>query len=105
MGRRLLQTLESSLLDLAYLLHDEPPALHVAAQLRERIGWNGFVFGRAHVLQALRGLLQFGIEVADAEPRQGRLHAVDDTRVLTNERLALRSEEHTSELQSLRHLV
>ena len=44
---------------------------------------------RAHVFQALRRLLELRIEVADAEPHQGRLDAVDDGGVLANEGLAL----------------
>jgi hypothetical protein len=41
------------------------------------------------VFQALRRLLELGIEAADPEPRQGRLDAVDDAGVLANEGFAL----------------
>src|SRR5262249_59985079 len=41
------------------------------------------------MLQALRCFLEFGIEATDAEPRQGRLDAVDDGGVLANENFAL----------------
>ena len=81
--------LEARLLDLPYLLANELPALHVAAQLGERIGRDRLALGRAHVFQALRRLLELGIEVANAEPRQGRLDAVDDSGLLANEGLAL----------------
>src|SRR5215467_10321179 len=85
----LLQTLEPRRLNLAYLVHDEPPAFHVALQFGERIGRNGFAFGGADVYQALRSLLQLGVEIADAEPCQGRLHAIDDASSLANESLVL----------------
>src|SRR5215471_3177052 len=61
----------------------------VALQLRERIGWDRLALGRAQMFQALRRLLELGIEAADAEPRQGRLDAVDDGGLLANEGLAL----------------
>src|SRR5262245_1006892 len=41
------------------------------------------------MLQALRRLLELGIEVADTEPRQGRLDAIDDGSVLANKGLTL----------------
>src|SRR5262249_39930770 len=58
-------------------------------QFRERVGRDRLTFGRAQVFQALRSLLELGIEVADAEPRQGRLDAVDGGGLLANEGLAL----------------
>src|SRR5215831_5891394 len=53
-----------------------------------RIGRDRLALGRAQVFQALRRLLELGIEAADAEPRQGRPDAVDDGGLLANERLA-----------------
>src|SRR5262245_12181860 len=41
------------------------------------------------MLQALRRLLELGIEVADTEPRQGRLDAIEDGSVLANKGLTL----------------
>src|SRR5262249_36044674 len=61
-----------------YLLADKPQALHVTAQLGLGVGRNRPALGRAHVLQALGRFLELGVEVADAEARQGPLHAVDD---------------------------
>ena len=85
----LLETLEPRLLDPPYLVHDEPPPLHVATQFGQRVGRDRLALGRAQTLQALGGLLQLGIEVADAKPRQGRFHAVDDATLLANEAGAL----------------
>src|SRR5262245_58025212 len=45
--------------------------------------------GRAHVRQSVRRLLELQIEVADANPRQGPLHTIDDAGLLPNEALAL----------------
>ena len=87
--RGLLQLLQAGLLDLTYLLADKPPALHIAAQFGERVGRDRFALRRAQMLQALRRLLELGIEVADTKPDQGRLEAVDNTGLLTNEGLAL----------------
>jgi hypothetical protein len=41
-------------------------------------GGIGSPLGRAQATKAFSGLLQLRIEVADAEPRQGRFHAIDD---------------------------
>src|SRR5262245_35032143 len=62
---------------------------HVAAQFGERVGRDRFALGAAQVLQALGRPLELGIEVANAEPRQGRLDATDNAGLLTNEGLAL----------------
>src|SRR5262249_17938568 len=75
--------------DLPYLLDNELLSREVALQLRERIGWDRLALGRAQMFQALRRLLELGIEAADAEPRQRRLDAVDDGGLLANEGLAL----------------
>src|SRR5262249_47072325 len=84
----LLELLQTRLLDLPDLLGNELFARHVALQLCERIGRDGLALGRAQVFQALRCLLEFGIEAADAEPRQGRLDTVEYAGVLANEDLA-----------------
>ena len=65
---RLLETLQASILDLPYLIIDEPPAHHVAAQLSQRVGRDRLALGRAQAFKALGGPLQLGIESADAEP-------------------------------------
>jgi hypothetical protein len=41
------------------------------------------------VLQALRRILKLRIEIADAQPRQGRLDVIDDAGLLASEGLAL----------------
>ena len=52
--------------------------------------WAGSVrLGRAQAVEAFNRLLQLGIEAADAEPRQRRLHSVDDPALLANETFAL----------------
>ena len=62
---RLLDTLQASLLDLADLITDEPPALHVATQLSQRVGRYWLSLRRAQIFKAPSGLLQLGIEAAD----------------------------------------
>jgi hypothetical protein len=84
-----LQLLPTRLLDLADLLGDELLSRQVAAHLGERIGRDRLALRRAQVFQALRRLLELWIEVADPEPGQGRLDAVDDGGVLANEGFAL----------------
>ena len=81
--------LQARLLNLLDLLGNELLSRQIALQLGERIGWNRHALGGVQVFQALRRLLELGIEVADAEPRQGRLDAVDDGGLLANEGLAL----------------
>ena len=63
-------------------------AFHVAAQFGERIGRDRLALRCAHVFDAPRRLLQLGIEVANTEPRQCSLDAVDDSALLANEGLA-----------------
>src|SRR5216684_2935180 len=86
---RLLHTLQASLLDLADLITDEPPALHVAMQLSQRVGRYWFALGRAQIFKAPGGLLQLGIEAADAQPDQRCFHSVDNPSLLSDEALAL----------------
>ena len=81
--------LQAPLLDLSYLLGNELLPLHVAAQFRKRIGRDRLALGRARALQTFRRLLEFGVEVTDPKPRQGRLDAVDDAGLLLNEGLVL----------------
>src|SRR5262245_32934944 len=79
------ETLQTGSLDLPYLIDDEPPAFHVATQFRQRVRRDRLTLGRTQATKALGGLLQLRIEVADAEPRQGRFHAIDDASLLANE--------------------
>jgi hypothetical protein len=65
---RLLETLQASVLDLPDLITDEPPAHHVATQLSQGVGRDRFALGGAQAVKAFGGLLQLGIEAADAEP-------------------------------------
>src|ERR1700730_2550461 len=68
--RRLLETIQACLLDLADLIPDQPTTLHIATQLSHRVGRYWLVLGRAQIFKAPGGLLQLGIEGADAEPDQ-----------------------------------
>jgi hypothetical protein len=86
---RVLDTLQASMLDLPDLITDEPTALHIATQLSQRVGRYWLVLGRAQMLEALGGLLQFRIEAADAEPAQRCFHPVDNPSSLCGETLAL----------------
>src|SRR5262249_49395242 len=87
--KRLLETLQASILDLPDLITDEPPAHHVATQLSQRVGWDRLALGCAQAVQAFGGLLQLGIEAADAKPNQRCFHSVDDPTLLSDEALAL----------------
>src|SRR5215475_10453770 len=87
--RCLLETLPACLLDLPDLITDEPPSLHVATQLSQRVWRYWLVLGRAQIFEAPGGLLQLRIEAADAEPNQRCFHSVDDPTLLSNEALAL----------------
>ena len=60
---RPLETLQARLLDLPYLLEDEPPALHVAVQLGQRVGRDRLALGRAQVFQTLGAFLSFGLKL------------------------------------------
>ena len=86
---RLLHTLQASLLDLADLITDEPPALQVATQLSQRVGRYWLSLRRAQIFKAPGGLLQLGIEAADAQPDQRCFHSVDNPGLLSDEALAL----------------
>src|SRR6266699_5715036 len=86
---RVLDTLQASMLDLPDLITDQPTALHIATQLSQRVGRYWLVLGRAQIFEALGGLLQFGIEAADAEPAQRCFHPVDNPSSLSGETLAL----------------
>jgi hypothetical protein len=77
-----LELLQSRLLNLADLLGNELLACQVALHFGQRVGRDRLALRRAHVFRALRRLLELGIEAADAEPRRGRLDAVDDGGVL-----------------------
>src|SRR5216684_783563 len=86
---RLLHTLQASVFDLPYLITDEPPARHVATQLSQGVGRDRLALGGAQALKAFGGLLQLGIEAADAEPDQRCFHSVDDPTLLSDEALVL----------------
>src|SRR5260370_30441744 len=81
--------LQANILDLRYLITDQPTTLHVATQLSQRVGRYWLVLGRAQIFKAAGGLLQLGIEAADAEPDQGCFHSVDNPSLLSDETLAL----------------
>src|ERR1019366_2816365 len=86
---RLLETLQASVLYLPYLISDEPPARHVATQLSQGVGRDRLALGGEQALKAFGGLLQLGIEAADAEPDQRCFHSVDDPTLLSDEALVL----------------
>ena len=86
---RLLETLQACLLDLPDLITDKPSALHVATQLSQRVRRDRLALRRAQTVKAPGGPFQLGIEAADAEPNQRRLHSVDDPTLLSDEALAL----------------
>src|SRR5260370_28850424 len=81
--------LQANILDLRYLITDQPTTLHVATQLSQRVGRYWLVLGRAQIFKASGGLLQLGIEAADAEPDQRCFHSVDNPSLLSDEALAL----------------
>src|SRR6516162_10414422 len=80
---------QASILDLPNLITDQPTALHIAAQLSQRVGRYWLVLGRAQIFKALGSLFQFGIEAPDAEPAQRCFHPVDNTSSLSDETFAL----------------
>src|SRR6185437_8632814 len=84
-----LETLQASVLYLSYLIADKPPARHVAAQLSQRVGRDRLALGGAQAVKAFGGLLQLGIEAADAQPDQRCFHSVDDPTLLSDKALAL----------------
>jgi hypothetical protein len=59
--------LKPRLLDLPYLLGNELLALHVATQLRQRIG-RGLALGRVQVFQALRRLVNSELSFPTSSP-------------------------------------
>jgi hypothetical protein len=61
----------------------------VTTQLSQSIGRYWFLLGRAQIFKARGGLLQLGIEAADAEPAQRCFHSVDNPSLLSDETLAL----------------
>ena len=58
-------------------------------QLSSRVGRYWFALGRAQIFKAPGGLLQLGIEAADAQPDQRCFHSVDNPSLLSDEALAL----------------
>jgi hypothetical protein len=85
----LIEAIQACALDLPNLIAQQPPALHVAMQLSQRVGRYRLALGRAQAFKAFGSLLQLGIESADAEPGQRCFHAVDDPTLLSDEALAL----------------
>ena len=61
----------------------------VTTQLSHRIWRYWLALGRAQIFKSPAGLLQLGIEAADAEPDQGCFHSVDNPSLLSDEALAL----------------
>jgi hypothetical protein len=86
---RLFETFKASILDLPYLITDEPPARHVATQLSEGVGRDRLALGGAQAVKTFGGFLQLGIEAADAESYQSCFHSVDDPTLLSDKALAL----------------
>ncbi|WP_247487963.1 hypothetical protein, partial [Bradyrhizobium sp. 17] len=84
---RLLETLQASVLDLPYLIADEPPARHLATQLSQGVGRDRLALGGAQAVKAFGSFLQLGIEAADAEPDQRCFHSVDDPTLFSDEAL------------------
>src|SRR5262249_399904 len=87
--RHLLETIQARLLDLADLITDQPTTIHVSTPLSHRVGRDLLPLGGAQNLQATRGLLQLGIEAADAKPDQRCFHSVDNPSLFFDEALAL----------------
>jgi hypothetical protein len=71
------------------LITDKPSALHVATQLGQRVRRDRLALRRSQIVKAPGGPFQFGIESADTEPNQRRLHSVDNPTLLADEALAL----------------
>src|SRR6266849_2523141 len=86
---RLFETFKACILDLPYLIIDEPSARHVATQLSQRVGRDRLALGCAQAVKAFDGLLQLGIKAADAEPNQRCFHSVDNPTLLSDKALAL----------------
>jgi hypothetical protein len=80
----LFQALQAGLFDRRNLLAQHRQPRQGAAEFVEAIRWDWQIFGRSQSAQPLRRLAQFWLEAADAEPRQGAFHLVDDTRALSN---------------------
>src|ERR1700730_7805110 len=73
----------------AGLIAYKPSALHVATQLSQRVRRDRLALRCAQTVKAPGGPFQLGIEAADAQPNQRRLHSVDDPTLLSDEALAL----------------
>src|SRR5439155_8656242 len=57
--------------------------------LSQRVGRDRLALGCAQIVKAPGGLLQLGIEAADAEPDQRGFHSVDNPSLLSDEALTL----------------
>ena len=87
--RRLFDPLQARFLDLPDLIADEPSALHVATQLGLRVGRDRLALRRAQAVKTPGGPFQLGIEAADAESNERRLHSIDDPTSLSDEAVTL----------------
>src|SRR5207247_1923528 len=85
----LLPLLLAGRLDLLQLRPDQGQPRQLAAQLGPRQRRQCRTFAGAQLVQPNRGAGQFDIDVADAEPGQARLHAVDDAAGLARQALPL----------------
>ena len=59
---RLLETLQASVLDLPYLIADEPPARHVATQLSQRVGRDRLALGVRRPSRRSTAFLNLGLK-------------------------------------------
>ena len=75
---RILETLQAGFFDPGDLSFDHCRTRHFAADFIEGVGGYGRTFGRSQHLDLLGRLSKRRVEGANAEPQQGRLHAIDD---------------------------
>src|SRR5690348_14521350 len=87
--RSLLEALEAGLLDGRDLLANQGKPGQVAPELGQRVRRKRPIVRHAQGLEALRGLAQFRLEAADAEPGPGALHPIHVARALADQALAL----------------
>jgi hypothetical protein len=88
-GRRPFQALQPSLLDGVDLLADPSQSGHVASHLIQHVGRNWRLLWSPQCVKLLRRREQSRLEAANAEPDQGRLHAIDDPRAFAHQDFAL----------------
>src|SRR5271154_693384 len=88
-GRPPFQALQPSLLDGFDLLADPSQSGHVASHLIQHVGRNWRLLRSPQCVKLLRRREQSRLEAANAEPDQGRLHAIDDPRAFAHQDFAL----------------